>query len=160
KRSRWLRALAVAAFPAAILTVPLVGLPEYAATTTRLHCRALGFLGSTPPPDCPKVEIERGRQTALGTGPLYTPRERVAVDGFAGLLVLGAEVAGFPEVAWETWRLGRGADVMTDSSTATRHKQCFAGAAVGTEARQDGDFPMRSARIRQSIGGLVDVMKA
>ncbi|MDP2311656.1 MAG: hypothetical protein Q8P41_02030 [Pseudomonadota bacterium] len=157
-RARRLAAVGIVA--AALLTVPLVGLPEYAATTNALHCRALGFTGAPAPADCDAAELARGATVAKEGGPLFSTRERLGVHGFNLLLALGGGLVGLPEVAGETAALSFTADPLPPGAgTAVRRAQCRASygdaasahAVLGPPRTVRSDFPMRSARVRRAI---------
>jgi hypothetical protein len=158
------RAAAAGIFTAALLTVPLVGLPEYAATTNRLHCRTLGFTGARAPRDCDAAELARGATVAKEGGALFSTRERLGVQGFNLLLVFGGHLVGLPEVAGELAALSFTADPLPpNASTKVRRAQCRAGygdaaaahAILGAPRTVHSDFPMRSARVRRAIAGGV-----
>ena len=178
KPPSYARGLSLLCFGAALLTVPLVGLPEYATTTQRLHCRALGFLGSAPATvpgvpvaqACPAADLADGKRVAREGGALYTLRERAGVHGFNHVLAAGGVLAGFPEVAYETVLMSWKPDPLGDATVrtqATRKKQCEAsyarGKDAGLAAREvwESDLPMRSARVRQLVAdGMAKLGKA
>lgn len=158
------RRLALALWAVSLVAVPLWGLPEYAAATNRLHCRALAWQGRTPSADCDAEDVARGRAIARDGSPLLTTRERLAVHGFNHLLALGGLVALLPEVAWETARLSWVSDPLaSDHGSATaapysaRLAQCSAdaSAALGPEVTRHSDFPARSPRLRAALARLV-----
>ncbi|MGC4118744.1 MAG: hypothetical protein QM765_30130 [Myxococcales bacterium] len=144
--------------------VPLVGLPEYAATTNALHCRALGFMGVAPSADCDRTEVERGSATARSGGPLFTARERLGVHGFNHLLALGGLVVGLPEVAWETAAMSWSPNPLPDAASAEqRRSQCSAShglasarkASLAPSREAGSDFAMRSPEIRRTLRALL-----
>lgn len=154
------RLAAVAIVGSALITVPLVGLPEYATTMNGLHCRTLGFTGAHAPADCDAAEVERGRRIAAENGPLFSTRERVGVHGFNLLLAAGGYLVGLPEVADETAWMSFTADPLPPTATAVeRRAQCRAGygdaasklAVLAPEQYRRSDFPMRSSRVRRAI---------
>jgi hypothetical protein len=145
-----------------LAAVPLVGLPEYAATTNRLHCRTLGFMGSTPPKDCRAADLAEGRRVARAGGPLYTPRERLGVHGFNHLLALGGFAAFLPEVAWETLWMSWAPDPFAEEGgaprapLAARRAQCSAskgtpGHRLAPARQADGDVAARSPKVRRMV---------
>lgn len=156
---------AVAVFALALLTVPTVGLREYADTTQTLHCRALGFMGKPPhqPPGwradevCDPDDLADGARVAKEGGALYSARERLGIHGFNHVLALGGVVTGFSEVAAETVWMSWAEDPLGDAtraSTATRRLQCRGSYADGAGAPRaaaklwESDFPMRSPAVR------------
>lgn len=152
-------ALRVLVLLAGVLTVPLIGLPEYAATTNALHCRTLGFTGARAPADCAPEDVAEGARVAREGGPLFSARERLGVHGFNLLLAAGALPFGLPEVAWETAAMSWTPDTLpADATTAQRRARCRSatlpeGALAAREA--DSDFPMRSASVRRSIAAAL-----
>jgi len=156
---------AVAIVGTSVVTVPLIGLPEYAATTNRLHCRTLGFMGKRASADCDPEEVARGASASRRNASLFTARERLGVHGFNHVLALGGLAVGLPEVAWETAAMSWTPDPLpADASVDVRRAQCRASygdaasrrAALAEPVAIDSDFPMRSARVRTAVArGLV-----
>lgn len=166
------RAAAVAVFALALLTIPTVGLREYADTTQTLHCRALGFMGKPPhlPSGwranevCDPDDLAAGARVAKDGGALYSMRERLGVHGFNHILALGGVVTGFSEVAAETVWMSWAEDPLGDAtraSTATRRLQCRGSYADGAGAPRaaarvwESDFPMRSPAVRKLVASGV-----
>lgn len=157
----WRRTLAAVLLPlAGLLAVPVVGLPEYAATTNALHCRALGFTDAVAPRDCDPAEVARGRAAAAANEDVFSWRERMGVHGFNLLLAAGGYVLGLDEVAWETAAMSWRADPLPPgASVSQRRAQCraswseaaHADASLGPVEVVASDFPMRSGRVRERV---------
>lgn len=154
----WRRRAGVAAIATVgVLAVPLVGLPEYAATTNTLHCRTLGFMGTRAPDDCATNDIAAGARVAREGGQLFSARERLGVHGFNHLLALGGLVVGLPEVAAETaWMSWAPNPLPGRADTASRRRQCRAShtgvsAALAEPITWEDDTPMRSERVRGAL---------
>lgn len=133
----------------------LVGLPEYAAETNTLHCRALGFQGRKAE-YCDADELDRGRRAAVEGGHLYSLRERAGVHGFNLLLASGGALAGFPDVARETAAMSwKWASTPAGATGEQRLDQCRASRSehpvLGAPMTVNSDFPMRSAKVRQML---------
>lgn len=158
-----------------LLAVPVVGFPEYAATTNRLHCRTLGFMGTTAPRDCAARDLAEGRRVAQAGGPLYGPRERLGVHGFNHVLALGGFASFLPEVAWETLWMSWAPDPFADTGGATRaplaarRAQCAAsygpprdaGARLAPERVEESEVASRSPKVQKRIAaGLPRLGKA
>ena len=160
---------AVAIVGAAVVSVPVIGLPEYAATTNRLHCRTLGFTGKPASSDCDPDEVARGARAARQNAPLFTARERLGVHGFNHVLALGGLAAGLPEVAWETAAMSWTPNPLpADAPVDVRRAQCRASygdaasrrAALGDPEVVASDFPMRSGRVRTAVARGVKRLSA
>ncbi|GDX82480.1 hypothetical protein LBMAG42_42910 [Deltaproteobacteria bacterium] len=164
------RFAALAILSASVATVPLVGLPEYATTTNRLHCRTLGFTGARAPGDCDAAEVARGKHIAAENGRLFSTRERLGVHGFNLVLATGGYLVGFPEVADETALMSFVADPLpAGASVAQRRAQCRASygdspsklAVLGAPRTIHSDFPMRTSRVRGAVAkGVARLGKA
>jgi hypothetical protein len=146
------------------LAVPLLGLPEYAATTCALHCRTLGFMGGKRPAVCNVDDFARGVQVAKSGGPLYSLRERLGVHGFNHVMALGGLLVGLPEVAretvWMSWTPDPFPDGATHATTTQRRRQCSStgpkdGVRLGTTRVWRSDFPMRSGRARRALAAAM-----
>ena len=138
------------------LSVGLVGLPEYAATTNELHCRTLGFMGNRAPQDCDAAAVARGVSIAKANGPLFSARERLGVHGFNHLLALGGIAVFLPEVAGETVAMSWVANPLPSGATlAQRRQQCRVdqgnGGFVAAPVAVDSALLMRSAQVRRAI---------
>jgi hypothetical protein len=162
---RW---AAIAVFAAALVTVPTVGLREYADETQGFHCRTLGFMGTDPavprgwrPGEvCDPGELAVGARIAREGGALFSMRERLAIHGFNHVLASGGVLTGFWEVAALTLHMSWAEDPFGDATRATtaeRRLQCRASYPDGKDARlaqplvwQD-DFPMRSPEVRRTL---------
>lgn len=150
-----------------LLWVGAVGLPEYAATANALHCRTLGFTGQSPKAHtaCDPDDLAAGRAVAKNGGPLFSPRERLAVHGFNVLMALGGYATGLPEVAHETLWLSlvrdpSAADGGTVALSArARRKQCLASSgkatALAPDVHWDSDFFLRSGVVRTAVAGAL-----
>lgn len=155
KTIRWLMAGGI--LSAAIITVPVIGLPEYTETTNDFHCRTLGFLGTTPSHDCNPDAVERGREIAEVNGELFSLRERIAIHGFNYLLAIGGLPFGFFEAAEETARMFWASNPLPPEASVTeRREQCRASytdnhAQLAESVSKNGDFPMRSPSLRQAL---------
>ncbi len=148
-----------------MLAVPLIGLPEYAATTNRLHCRTLGFMGASAPRDCSAADLATGRRVAASGGPLYSARERLGVHGFNHVLALGGLAAFLPEVAAETVWMSWAPDPFADAGgavrapLAARRAQCAAsygpprdiGSRLAPERVEESEVAARSPKVRAMI---------
>lgn len=138
------------------LSVGLVGLPEYAATTNELHCRTLGFMGNHAPQDCDPAAVARGVRIAKANGALFSARERLGVHGFNHLLALGGLLVFLPEVAGETAAMSWVANPLPPGATlAQRRQQCLVdqgkGGFVGQPVAVESALLMRSGKVRRAI---------
>lgn len=163
------RVLALFLLLCGLAAVPLIGLPEYADHTQKLHCRTLGFLGKGPhvPPGftrdqvCDPADIAQGWQLAGKGGPLFSTRERIGIHGFNHMLALGGLLVGLPEVAAETLWMSWAPDPRGDTTAlgfAERRHQCNAGtgdpnndAHLSSLQIWRSDLPMRSPKLRKFV---------
>lgn len=151
QRRLWPAVLLVLLSP---LAAGLVGLPEYAAETNALHCRALGFEGRNAE-GCDPAELAHGAEARDG-GHVYSLRERIGLHGFNLLLATGGALAGFPDVARETAAMSwKWASIPADATTEQRLDQCRASQVehptLGAPMTVNSDFPMASATVRQAL---------
>jgi hypothetical protein len=170
QKSSWPKSLlALLLLLSGLLAVPLIGLPEYADQTQRLHCRTLGFLGKSPhlPPGfrkdqvCDEADIAQGWQIAEDGGPLFSTLDRLGIHGFNHMLALGGLVVGLPEVALETVWMSWSADPTGGATTlgfVERRRQCNADtgdrhndARLGSPQIWNSDLPMRSPKVQKRI---------